>query len=150
MPFVEVTRILPLARDEAFAVVAAMERFPEFMPDVIAVEMLKREGNRTETSWVTRLKGSTFRWVEEDLFYPEEGRIEYRLLRGDLRRFEGAWVLVPAARGTAVTLTVDFEFGVPMLSGLLNPIAKVLIEKNVVGMLEALQSAAESSGSGET
>lgn len=148
MPYVEVTRVLPAPQEEIYRVLADMSRFPEFMPDVLSVEIQEREGNRAESAWVTRLKGSTFRWVEEDIFDEESGRIRYRLLRGDLRRFEGEWILMPAARGTAVTLTVDFEFGIPMLAGLLNPVAKIMIEKNVTGMLEGLERALTSTGPG--
>ncbi|MDA8346111.1 MAG: SRPBCC family protein [Thermaerobacter sp.] len=140
MPYVEVTRVVKAKPSAVFAALSDMEAFPRFMENVNEVKVLKRDGNTTESSWHVTLQGAPFRWVEADVFLPDEGRITYRQLSGDLRKFEGEWRVVPAEEGTSVTLTTDFEFGMPMIAGLLNPVAKLILRRNAEQMLEALQA----------
>lgn len=140
MPYVEVTRVVRADKDAVFAALSDMESFSRFMDSVVEVKVLKREGNTTESSWHVTLQGAPFRWVEADTFLPEEGRITYRQLSGDLRKFEGEWRIASVDDGTSVTLTTDFEFGMPMIASLLNPVARLILRKNAEQMLEALQS----------
>ena len=138
MPHVEVSRVVPATQAEVYAQLERMEEFPRFMESVKRIEVLERSPGSTRTHWVVNLQGSTFQWTEEDTFFPAEGRIAYRQIEGDLRLFEGEWRLEPVPEGTRVTLTTDFEFGMPMLASLLNPIAKLMLRKNVEAMLEGI------------
>ncbi len=139
MPYVEVTRTVKADPAEVFAALSDMESFPRFMDNVNEVKVLRREGNTTESSWHVTLQGAPFRWVEADVFLPEEGRITYRQLSGDLKKFEGEWRIAAADGGASVTLTTDFEFGMPMIAGLFNPVARLILRRNAEQMLEALE-----------
>lgn len=143
MPAVEVERVVAAAPAAVYRRVADMEAYPTYMRSVERITVLERQERRTLTEWVVHIHGMTLRWVEEDTFSPEEYRITYRQVRGDLRKFEGYWQIYPHEAGSRVVLLVDFEFGMPMLAGLLNPVAKVLIRENSEAMLEAIASAAE-------
>ena len=46
-----------------------MEGFPEFMPDVQSVKVIKREDNMTVTDWITEIDGTEIIWTEEDHFF---------------------------------------------------------------------------------
>jgi len=146
MPHVQVTERIRAAADAVYRVVADMESYPHFMPDVDEVKVISREGNTTLTRWVTRLQGRPFAWTERDTFHPEEPRIDYGLVEGDLRKFEGAWTFAREGEDTLVSLTVDFEFGLPMFAALLNPVARLMIRDNVQKMLAAIKRQAESGG----
>lgn len=146
MPHVEVSRVVAADAQTTFELLTHMDEFPRYMESVESVEVLSRAEGRTETRWVCKLQGSTFRWVEEDIFLPEEGRITYRQTEGDLRRFEGEWRLEPTEKGTSVTLVVDFEFGIPMIASLLNPIAAVMLRRNVESMLKGVDKAVSEKG----
>ena len=76
-------------------------------------------------------------------FYPEEMRITYCQTEGDLKKMEGEWRLVPVSEGTEVSLLVDFEFGIPMIAGLLNPILKKKVRENSENMLTAVKAQIE-------
>jgi coenzyme Q-binding protein COQ10 len=136
LPRVEVEQVLPADPAHVYQVLRDMERFPDFMKSVESITVRERGDDYTVTEWVARLQGARFRWVERDTFLPE--RIVYRQVEGDLKTFEGEWRLEPDGNGTRVTLVTDFEFGIPMLSQLLNPVAKVAIRENARAMLDAI------------
>jgi coenzyme Q-binding protein COQ10 len=136
MPRVEVERVVPAPPDRVYAVLSDMERFPQFMKSVESLTVRERGDGYTVTEWVARLQGARFRWVERDEFYP--GRIVYNQIEGDLRVFRGEWRVEPAEGGTRVVLVTEFEFGMPMLSQLLNPLARMAVRENAEAMLAAI------------
>nr|PZN42117.1 MAG: cyclase [Bacillota bacterium] len=139
MPYVEVSTVIPAPREKVWQYVADMPSYPKFMPSLKKLVVEERQGNRTVTYWEAVVKGATLKWREEDLFDEENYRIHYRQLSGDLKKFEGDWILEEVEGGTKVTLTVDFEIGIPMFAAMLNPVAKILVKENAEGMLEAVR-----------
>lgn len=139
MPFVETNISIKGDINEIYPIVKDMESYPNFMQSVKSVKVIEREGNTTHTEWKTELKGKPFNWVEKDIFDDENFKINYELVSGDLKKFEGEWNLKDTTDGVDVSLTVDFEFGVPMIASLLNPIAKLIIKQNCDSMLKAIK-----------
>ncbi len=113
------------------------------MHDLVSVEILERGENTTVSHWVSNVDGRKIVWTERDTFYPEEMRITYCQTEGDLKKMEGEWRLVPVSEGTEVSLLVDFEFGIPMIAGLLNPILKKKVRENSENMLTAVKAQIE-------
>jgi coenzyme Q-binding protein COQ10 len=147
VPEVVKTQEILAPPERVWSILERMEEFPEYMDSVERVTVVERGEGYTITEWVTHLEGRPFRWREMDRFLPEEGRLEYHLTEGDLRRFEGHWQVEPMDQGRAcrVTLRVYFDFGVPMLAAMLNPVARVVLGRNVTSMLEGLKAKAEAS-----
>lgn len=143
MPYVEVTLEIAAARAALYPIIKDMEKYPGFMENLVSVDVLERENNKTVTKWVSNVDGRIIQWTEEDIFDDANFRIAYRQIAGDLRKFEGEWRLEPSAGGTEVTLTVDFEFGIPMIAGLLNPILKKKVRDNSMDMLRAIKGQME-------
>lgn len=143
MPQVEVVKTVPLSFEKTWDIVVDCESFPKFMESVESVEIMDRGDNWALVKWVTHLKGATFRWVEKDYHYPEEGRIAWNQTEGDLKVFDGEWRLKRVPEGTEVTLMLDFEFGIPMVSSLLNPVAKVMVKQNALSMLNGIAEKAQ-------
>lgn len=56
---------------------------------------------------------------------------------------EGAWELETVPDGVRVSLAVDFEFGIPMIAGLLNPILVRKVKENSNAMLQAVKAQVE-------
>jgi coenzyme Q-binding protein COQ10 len=139
VPYIEVSKIIAAPKVQLYEILKDMEKYPEFMKDLKSVTILERQENTTLTAWETVLVGRTIKWVEKDIFDDENQHIRYQQVSGDLQKFEGEWILTEADGGTKVTLTVDFEFGIPMVAGLLNPVAKMMIKENSENMLAALQ-----------
>lgn len=143
MPNVEVTQTIRGDRKKIYDLIADMESYPRFMPSLNSLEVLDRGEGWTVTSWDTSISGMNFRWQERDEFDPENTRISYRQLTGDLKRFEGEWIIEEVDGEVNVTLTVDFDFGVPMLSTLLNPVASLKLRQNGEAMLKAIKARCE-------
>ncbi|GAX91086.1 type II toxin-antitoxin system RatA family toxin [Effusibacillus lacus] len=139
MPSVEIRETIRGRPEEVYELIRDMESYPRFMPSLNEVKVLERGDNWTITSWDTTLNGMSFKWRERDVFDHAGNRIRYEQVEGDLKKFEGEWIVEQEGEYTRVTLTVDFEFGVPMLSALLNPVAKVKLRQNGESMLKAIK-----------
>lgn len=143
MPYVEKSIFIQGDPDEVYSLAKDMEKFPDFMPDVQSVTVTRREGSMTLTDWVTEIDGTEILWTEEDRFDDERRRIQYRLLEGDLDKFEGEWRFDPADGGTRVVLTVDFDFGIPELVNLIGEILTLKVGENSEMMLSSMKARVE-------
>lgn len=143
MPYVEVSLEVACECERIYPIIKDMEKYPEFMSDLVSVEILERNVNTTVSKWVSNVDGRIIRWTELDTFDDVKMHIGYRQIEGDLKKFEGEWILTPTAAGTEIKLTVDFEFGIPMIAGLLNPILKKKVRDNSLSMLTAIKDRLE-------
>ena len=143
MPYVEVKTVIKGDGRRIYDIVKNMAAYPEFMQDLVSVEILEQGEGYDISHWVSNVDGRRIVWTERDDFYPEELRITYAQTEGDLKKMEGQWTIVPAAEGCEVTLAVDFEFGIPMIAGLLNPILKKKVRENSENMLNSIKAQIE-------
>jgi len=144
MPYIEVSTHVAGEPSRIWDIVKDMEGYPKFMPNLQKVEVLERGDTFTISSWVSNVDGRVIKWTERDVFYPEVYRIEYNQVNGDLKKFAGHWQLTPTEGGVTIVLTVDFEFGIPMVATLLNPLLKKKVRENSEGMLAAIKKICES------
>ena len=143
MPYVETTIEIKAPAKKIYELAKDMERYPDFMPDVETVKILERKGNETVTRWKTLVEEAPIEWTEIDVFDDEKTRIDYRLIEGDLDKFEGAWTFTENNGMTKVVLGVDYDFGVPTLAALIGPILQKKVEENSQMMLRALKERCE-------
>lgn len=143
MPYVEVSLPVDCSPEKIYPILKNMEKYPEFMMDLKSVEVLERNGNTTVSRWVSNVDGRIIKWTELDTFDDEKMHITYQQIDGDLKKFAGEWILTPLENGTEIKLTVDFEFGIPMIAGLLNPILKKKVRTNSESMLKAIKERVE-------
>lgn len=139
MPSVLVSKNVVGNIENIYQLISDMPSYPRFMPDLISVTLLEKEVNKTMTHWVSNVDGRKIEWTEEDIFYPQQYRIEYQQIKGDLKKFAGYWQLAETAEGVEISLFVDFEFGIPMIAGLLNPLLKKKVRENSENMLSAIE-----------
>jgi len=143
MPYVESKITIKGDGNKIYEIIKDMASYPNFMKDLVSVEILERGEGYTISHWVTNSDGRRIVWTERDTFYPEELKITYAQTEGDLKKMEGAWTIVEQADGCEVTLAVDFEFGIPMIAGLLNPILKKKVRENSENMLNSIKEQIE-------
>lgn len=129
--------------EEIFAIARDFEKYPEFMEDVELVTVVERRPEGTITDWVTNVEGTPICWREEDIFDMVNKKISYRLLEGDLDKFEGEWSFVATSSGAQVTLEVDFDFGIPSLTELIGPTLELKVRENSDMMLQGMKSRIE-------
>jgi ribosome-associated toxin RatA of RatAB toxin-antitoxin module len=143
MPYIEVALPVNASPETIYPILKDMEKYPEFMEDLVSVAVVERSDNSTVTKWVSNVDGRVIKWTEQDIFDEEKQHISYKQIEGDLKKFEGEWILSPIVGGTEIKLTVDFEFGIPMIAGLLNPILKKKVRANSENMLKAIKDRLE-------
>ena len=144
MPYVETSIAVAAPARVVYELAKDQERFPQFMPDVETVVVLERRPDRALTRWKTLVEEAPIEWTEEDVFDDDALRIDYKLLEGDLDKFEGAWTFDDAGNGTThVVLGVEYDFGVPTLAELIGPTLQRKVRENSEMMLAALKAEAE-------
>jgi len=143
MPYVETSIVIAAPPRAVYELAKQQERFPEFMPDVESITVLERRPNGTLTRWKTLVEEAPIEWTEEDLFDDANLRIEYKLLEGDLDKFEGFWSFAESGGTTHVVLGVDYDFGVPTLAELIGQTLERKVRENSEMMLAALKREAE-------
>ncbi|HEV3156732.1 MAG TPA: SRPBCC family protein [Candidatus Baltobacteraceae bacterium] len=143
MPYVETSIVVDAPAREVYELAKEQERFPEFMPDVESVTVIERHADRLLTRWKTLVEEAPIEWIEEDRFDDAACVITYRLLEGDLDKFEGGWTFQEQEGRTHVRLGVDYDFGVPTLAELIGPTLERKVRENSEMMLAALKREAE-------
>jgi coenzyme Q-binding protein COQ10 len=113
------------------------------MPDVETVTVLERHADYIVTRWKTLVEDAPIEWTEEDRFDDAGIRIDYKLIEGDLDKFEGAWTFEERDGKTHVKLGVEYDFGVPTLAELIGPTLAKKVRENSDMMLAALKREAE-------
>lgn len=144
MPYVESTIVIEAPAQRVYELAKEQEHFPEFMPDVETVTILERRTDGVISRWKTLVEEAPIEWTEDDRFDDEAMRIDYKLIEGDLDKFEGAWTFEYRDNATHVTLGVDYDFGVPTLAELIGPTLERKVRENSEMMLAALKRQAES------
>lgn len=145
MPYVETSIAIAAPARVVYELAKEQERFPQFMPDVETVVILERHSDHIITRWKTLVEEAPIEWTEEDRFNDDAMRIDYKLLEGDLDKFEGAWTFDERDGVTHVLLGVDYDFGVPTLAELIGPTLQRKVRENSEMMLAALKAEAEKS-----
>lgn len=143
MPVVEEAIEVKMNVAEIFPIISDFERYPEFMENCKKVTVLERGEGYTISEWINEVDGRTLKWTERDDIKPEENKIEFEMLKGDLKWYGGFWRLEPDGAKTNVVLNVGFEIGIPMLSALLNPLFTKKLRDNMIQMLSDLKKKAE-------
>jgi coenzyme Q-binding protein COQ10 len=144
MPYVESRIVIEAPAERVYRLAKEQEHFPEFMPDVETVTILERRHDGVISRWKTLVEEAPIEWTEEDRFDDDALRIDYKLIEGDLDKFEGAWTFAYRDGATHVVLGVDYDFGVPTLAELIGPTLERKVRENSEMMLAALKRQAES------
>src|SRR5215469_12683585 len=143
MPYVETSIAIVAPARVVYELAKEQERFPQFMPDVETVVILERHPDHLISRWKTLVEEAPIEWTEVDRFDDAAMRIDYKLIEGDLDKFEGAWTFTERDGATHVVLGVDYDFGVPTLAELIGPTLQKKVRENSEMMLAALKSEAE-------
>ncbi|HEY3375328.1 MAG TPA: SRPBCC family protein [Candidatus Aquicultor sp.] len=143
MPLVEESIDIKMSADQLYPIISDFESYPEIMEGVKKVTVLERGDGYTVSEWISEVDKRVIRWVERDTYIPEENRIDFKLVEGDLKMFDGFWKLDENGVNTNVTFNIEFEFGIPMLAALLHPLLAKKLRVNMRDMLADLKKRAE-------
>lgn len=132
--------LIPATPAEAvFDRVVHFERYPELAPHVQSTTVHRTLPEPTGQSyWELHFRSGLLRWTEEETFLREELRITFTQLDGDFDELTGEWTLRQVGPDTELRFAADFDFGIPSLAGILDPIAERVIAETIAWVLVGL------------
>lgn len=133
MRHVELIALVP--GQEAAAVLDAVrhwEDYPKLAPHVNATTVHATLPEPVgSSSWELHFRSGLLRWTEDDFFDLENHTIGFEQTDGDFDSFTGAWTLTQEGPDVRVAFAADFDFGIPSLEGILDPIAERVVKETV-------------------
>jgi ribosome-associated toxin RatA of RatAB toxin-antitoxin module len=135
MPLIEKTALVPYPQSRMFALVDAVERYPEFLPWCGGSRVLARDAGKTIATIHVDYRGLRQSFTTENTKQGFE-RMQMRLIEGPFRRFEGVWQFTALGEsGCKVGFSLDYSFASPVLEaaagGVFGTIATTMIERFV-------------------
>ncbi|MGH3877985.1 MAG: SRPBCC family protein [Actinophytocola sp.] len=125
--------------DAAYRRICEFERYPEFVDEVNSVVVHGDEGaGALMSDWEIVFRNGPLRWTEVDYFQPDQRRIVFEQTTGDFEVFRGSWTVTPAPGGCEVSFETTFDFGIPSLAGVLEPIATKVLKEGIALIVHQL------------
>lgn len=145
---VELTaRIRDQKAEAVFDAVIRWEKYPELAPHVNATTVhAAYPAADASSSWELHFRSGLLRWTEADSFAREDLEVRFEQTDGDFDSFTGSWALSQQGDDVTVRFHADFDFGIPSLEGILDPIAERVIKETVAWALTGLFPGTEISG----
>ncbi len=148
MRHVELDALIPTA--EATTVLHAVrrwEKYPDLAPHVNKTTVhATYPDTKASSSWELHFRSGLLRWTEDDDIRPDDGEIRFEQTDGDFDTFTGQWTLRQQGADVAVHFEADFDFGIPSLEGILDPIAERVIKETVAWALTGMFSGTRIAG----
>ncbi|MGH3655931.1 MAG: type II toxin-antitoxin system RatA family toxin [Micromonosporaceae bacterium] len=123
-----------LAREcrEVFDTVADFVRYPDLVDAVRSVSVEPTDTDGVLLShWEVYFRNGILRWSESDRLDPGGLRIDFDQTDGDFDTFRGDWQLRQAGADTEVVFHAEFDFGVPSLASIIDPVAVRVLTENM-------------------
>jgi coenzyme Q-binding protein COQ10 len=131
-------RYLPYGQKELFELVAAVERYPEFLPWCTAARITRRSGNVFDADLIVRFKVFQERFVSKVTLHPP-ALIDVAYVNGPFRYLNNHWRFIEAEDGgCTIDFCVDFEFRSKVLQKLIG----LLFNEAVSRMVAAFETRA--------
>jgi coenzyme Q-binding protein COQ10 len=110
MPVHAERRVLPYSPAQMFDLVAAVDRYPEFLPWCIGARIKSRNGNVVLADLIIGFRMIRERFTSR-VILDRPGRIDVSYIDGPLKHLANRWLFEPAGEGGCVIdFHVDFEF----------------------------------------
>ncbi len=138
MPTHAEQRLLPYTPEQLFALVADIERYPEFLPWCVGARIRERRPNEIVADLIIGFRMFRERFTSRVTLDPPR-RIDVAYTEGPFRYLNNHWIFEPAPGGCRVDFFVDFEFK----SRVLQKVIEVLFGEAVRRMVAAFERRAE-------
>ena len=137
MPTHAEQRVLAYTPEQLFALVADIERYPEFLPWCLAARIKKRRSDLMVADMVIGFRMFRERFTSRVALAPPQ-RIDVTYAEGPFRRLNNHWVFERVPGGCRIDFYVDFEFK----SRLMQKLIEVLFSEAVRRMVGAFEKRA--------
>ncbi len=123
MPQFETTRTVRHSPEKMFALVADVEKYPEFLPLCEALTVRSRKEREGRTILVADMtvgyKAIRETFTSQVLLKPDENVIDVKYLDGPFKYLTNTWRFEPAPQGCKVIFFIDYEFKSRILSAVM-------------------------------
>ena len=133
------TRFVPYPADLMYAVVSDVEKYPQFLPWIVALRVLSRGENHMTAEMAVGYGGLRERYTSDVQLDPSQHRVDVAQVRGPFKVLENHWRFTPAGEGCEIEFSILFEFK----SRLLHGVAGAKFEKVMLKMVEAFEARAK-------
>jgi coenzyme Q-binding protein COQ10 len=137
MPTHAEQRVLPYTPEQLFALVADIERYPEFLPWCIGARIRERSANLVVADLIIGFKVFRERFTSRVALDPPR-KIDVTYAEGPFRYLNNHWTFEKMPKGCRIDFFVDFEFK----SRLMQKVIEVLFSEAVRRMVGAFEKRA--------
>lgn len=95
-------------------------------------------GSDVASDWEVYFRNGILRWSEVDTVDRAARTIDFVQTEGDFDEFSGRWSVTETAGSSEVLFEADFDFGIPSLAGILDPIAERTFKETIGRVLVGL------------
>ena len=133
MPTFETTRRVPFSANQMFAVVADIERYPQFVPLCEALTVTRREAGSTHST-LTAIMTVGYHAIRERFtsnvtLRPDRYEIDVVKIDGPFARLTNRWRFREVQGGCEVHFYIDYAFSSRMLSMLMGAVFDKAVRK---------------------
>jgi coenzyme Q-binding protein COQ10 len=139
------TRFVPYPAELMYAVVSDVEKYPKFLPWVVALRVLSRRETGMTAEMAVGYGALRERYTSEIRLDPAARRIDVAQIKGPFKTLENHWRFTPAGVGCEISFSILFEFK----SRLLHSVAGAKFEKVMLKMADAFEARAQQLKDGE-
>ncbi len=137
MPTHAEQRVLPYTAEQLFALVADIERYPEFLPWCVAARIKERRADLVVADMIIGFKMFRERFTSRVVLDPPR-QIDVTYAEGPFRYLNNHWKFIPVSGGCRIDFFVDFEFK----SRLMQKLIEILFGEAVRRMVGAFETRA--------
>jgi ribosome-associated toxin RatA of RatAB toxin-antitoxin module len=122
--------VLDSTATEVYETVIDFTRYPDLVETVreVVAEPAAEDGSIV-SHWAVNFRNGVLRWTEVDTFDRLNLISRFTQVTGDFDVFEGEWAVRQEGGDTFVVFHGEFDFGVPTLASIIDPVAvRVLTE----------------------
>src|SRR5258706_7170231 len=133
------TRVVPYTADQMFALVADVERYPDFLPWITAARIKTRDGDTFAADVLVGFKAFREKFTSRVTLDRAARAIVAEYIEGPFKHLTNRWHFEPAADGgCTVNFEIDFAFKVRVLEQLIG----ALFDRAVMKMTDAFEKRA--------
>jgi coenzyme Q-binding protein COQ10 len=137
MPTHAEQRVLPYTPEQLFALVADIERYPEFLPWCIGARIRERQADLVVADLIIGFKMFRERFTSRVSLDPPR-KIDVTYAEGPFRYLNNHWLFDKTPEGCRLDFFVDFEFK----SRLMQKVIEMLFSEAVRRMVDAFENRA--------
>jgi len=132
------TRQVQYPAELMYAVVSDVEKYPQFLPWVLALRVLSRRENGMTAEMAVGYGALRERYTSDVTLTPAIRRIDVTQIKGPFKTLENHWQFTPQGEGCEVAFSILFEFK----NRLLHSVAGAKFEKVMLKMADAFEARA--------